>query len=49
VEAGPGKEDRTLSGSYLALRDAERRKKLEQRSKTPPRKGGDSYLPDFLD
>ena len=42
VEAGPGKEDRIASGSYLKLREAEARQKV------PPPAGADSYLPDFL-
>jgi len=49
VVAGPGKEDRLLRGSYLALRDEERRKREAERGKRRPRgKAGDSYLPDFL-
>lgn len=42
VEAGPGKEDRIASGSYLAIRarEAEARKPVSGSS--------DSYLPDFL-
>jgi ferredoxin len=46
IEAGPGKEDRLLTGSYLALRQQEaaaRQREQEQKSKA----GGD-YLPDFL-
>ncbi len=49
IQAGPGKEDRILSGSYLALRETERRQRQAQRAKeveSEP-KGG-SYLPDFL-
>ncbi len=41
VEAGPGKEDRMAHGSYLALREAERKEKA------PPPAPAD-YLPDFL-
>lgn len=48
VIAGPGNEDRLTSGSYLALREAERRKREEQRRKLQPKGAGDSYLPDFL-
>lgn len=45
VEAGPGKEDRMQHGSYLALREQERR----ARAATSPQPGAtDSYLPDFL-
>jgi hypothetical protein len=43
VEAGPGKEDRITSGSYVALRERERRENA------PPSSATDSsYLPDFL-
>jgi polyferredoxin len=42
VEAGPGKEDRLMAGSYLALREAEREKRKTQGQ------GGGTYLPDFL-
>ena len=40
VEAGPGKEDRMSSGSYLALR--------EQVQNVPAPGAADSYLPSFL-
>ena len=43
VTAGEGREDRMHRGSYLALREQERR----QREAAAP-KSGDSYLPDFL-
>jgi NAD-dependent dihydropyrimidine dehydrogenase PreA subunit len=43
IRAGAGKEDRLMSGSYIALREAE----AAQR-KTEQNTGGDSYLPDFL-
>ncbi len=42
VEAGPGKEDRMATGSYLGLRQRER--KLS----APATATADSYLPDFL-
>ena len=42
VEAGPGKEDRLMAGSYLALRETEREKRKA------PGQGGDTYLPEFL-
>ena len=42
VEAGPGKEDRISSGSYLALREQ------EQKSSLPTPGAADSYLPSFL-
>ena len=44
VEAGPGKEDRMSSGSYVRLRWEERKK----REAEEPKASGDSYLPDFL-
>jgi MauM/NapG family ferredoxin protein len=44
VEAGPGREDRMSSGSYLALREEERKK----REGAAPKDAGGSYLPDFL-
>lgn len=45
IEAGAGKEDRLLRGSYQALREQEARAKAQhQRESTP----GGSYLPDFL-
>jgi hypothetical protein len=43
IRAGAGKEDRLMSGSYVALREAE----AAQR-KTQQDTGGGSYLPDFL-
>jgi NAD-dependent dihydropyrimidine dehydrogenase PreA subunit len=39
VEAGPGKEDRLTSGSYLALRERERQ------ARTPASASDDSYFP----
>jgi NAD-dependent dihydropyrimidine dehydrogenase PreA subunit len=42
VEAGPGREDRLASGSYLALRERER---LQNE---PSASSADSYLPEFL-
>jgi hypothetical protein len=42
VEAGAGKEDRMSSGSYLALREQERK------SSVPAPAAADSYLPSFL-
>lgn len=47
VAAGPGNEDRLARGSYLALREAERRQREAVRQKQTPPDGGD-YLPDFL-
>ena len=49
VEAGPGKEDRLLTGSYIALREAEaaeREAELQRRLKEAG--ATDDYLPDFL-
>ena len=46
IEAGPGKEDRLMTGSYLALRAEERRQRAERQKKAAP--GGDTYLPEFL-
>jgi Fe-S-cluster-containing hydrogenase component 2 len=48
VIAGPGKEDRMTRGSYLALRDAERRDREEERKKSLPKGKDEGYLPDFL-
>ena len=45
VVAGPGKEDRITSGSYLALRDEQAR--LRQ-NRVEEAAGGTEYLPDFL-
>jgi len=44
VEAGPGKEDRMRRGSYVELRERERREKRSNRQQ--PEDGG--YLPEFL-
>jgi NAD-dependent dihydropyrimidine dehydrogenase PreA subunit len=46
VVAGPGKEDRLRRGSYLALREDERRRKQQTLREKQPDTG--SYLPDFL-
>jgi ferredoxin len=43
VEAGPGKEDRLVRGSYIALREQEAAARKQQSQPS----GGD-YLPDFL-
>ena len=49
VEAGPGKEDRLMTGSYVALREAERKKREAERLKREDAGGASaSYLPDFL-
>lgn len=47
IEAGDGKEDRLMQGSYQAIRaDEQRRRDEEQRQQTPEPE--ESYLPDFL-
>ena len=46
VVAGPGKEDRLRRGSYLALRENERRRK--QQTLRGKQTDTGSYLPDFL-
>jgi NAD-dependent dihydropyrimidine dehydrogenase PreA subunit len=46
IFAGSGKEDRLVSGSYQALRDAE--VKQRQAEQAQPESDADSYLPDFL-
>ena len=43
IEAGKGKEDRLMSGSYQALRDQEAN---EKKAKSKSNDG--SYLPEFL-
>ena len=48
VEAGQGKEDRLQSGSYLARRQAERRRREDSRPATPPSDSSDGYLPEFV-
>jgi ferredoxin len=47
VEAGEGKEDRLLHGSYVALRESEARQRAKQQSNSSDE--GSSYLPDFLE
>ncbi len=49
VEAGEGKEDRLMTGSYVALRRDEARRREEARRSLEGEAGGKSYLPDFLD
>jgi Pyruvate/2-oxoacid:ferredoxin oxidoreductase delta subunit len=49
VEAGEGKEDRLLHGSYVALHEArERKRQEEQRRLLKDDASDNSYLPDFL-
>jgi len=47
VEAGPGKEDRMVDGSYVTLREQERVEREKQRRERIEGDDG-SYLPDFL-
>jgi len=50
IEAGDGKEDRLMSGSYAALREQEQRERRRQEQKLlEDSGGGESYLPDFLE
>lgn len=46
IEAGPGKEDRLLSGSYVQLRQSEARARTQQQQQS---QAVESYLPDFLE
>jgi MauM/NapG family ferredoxin protein len=49
IEAGPGKEDRLLTGSYRVLREAEAKEREADRAKRQGQGGGaGDYLPDFL-
>lgn len=49
IQAGPGKEDRMMTGSYLALREAEERQRDVERAKeAEDEPEGGSYLPEFL-
>jgi hypothetical protein len=49
IEAGPGKEDRLMTGSYVAPREAEHKKREADRLNREGASGAkDSYLPDFL-
>lgn len=49
VEAGEGKEDRLIRGSYTRLREQERARREGQQERLRPDGAADSYLPDFLD
>lgn len=49
VEAGPGNEDRLLSGSYIALREHEARQRAAERRRRLEQQGGSDYLPDFVE
>ena len=49
IVAGEGKEDRLLSGSYVALREEQaRRVRNEEKTHSPRDNAGSEYLPDFL-
>ena len=49
VEAGRGKEDRLLEGSYVQLREEEqRRRRRDRREQLRPDGEAEVYLPDFL-
>ena len=49
VVAGEGKEDRLLRGSYVALQEERaRRKRNEEKTRSPQDNAGSEYLPDFL-
>jgi NAD-dependent dihydropyrimidine dehydrogenase PreA subunit len=47
IEAGEGKEDRLMRGSYLALRDKERRQR-EAQQREQLENSDSNYLPEFL-
>lgn len=49
IEAGEGKEDRLMSGSYVALRQEEQRRRDEARREAGKEPGGGGYLPSFLE
>jgi ferredoxin len=48
VVAGPGGEDRLVSGSYRALQEERATRRREQQGTTEDTSGGTEYLPDFL-
>jgi len=49
VVAGEGKEDRLQSGSYVVLREERaRRKRDEEKTRSPQNNAGSEYLPGFL-
>jgi len=47
IEAGEGKEDRLMDGSYVALRRQVERQRQQQRQRFHQRGGSSEYLPDF--
>jgi NAD-dependent dihydropyrimidine dehydrogenase PreA subunit len=49
VQAGSGREDRLMTGSYRQLREDEQQQRRQQQQQMLDESGGpDSYLPDFL-
>ena len=48
VEAGPGREDRIMKGSYQVLRKERSKKRAETRQSQEQGKQSNEYLPDFL-
>lgn len=48
VNAGPGKEDRLRSGSYVQQREAERRNREASQRERAKNGAGHGYLPDFM-
>ena len=49
IEAGEGKEDRLMNGSYISSREEEQRTRQQQQEKLRRNSdGNESYLPDFL-
>jgi len=48
IEAGDGKEDRLLHGSYVALRREEEQRRAPEQPKSPRNRVQTDYLPEFL-
>ncbi len=48
IVAGAGREDRIMTGSYIALREHRLKQQREQRNRPEEKTGGAEYLPDFL-
>jgi len=46
IEAGDGKEDRLLTGSYLALREKEAQERQAEQQRKQKESGDSGYLPD---
>lgn len=49
IEAGAGKEDRLLSGSYVALREQESAQRRAEQQRRAKEQGSGSYLPAFIE